>query len=117
MSRQKKIKADFDININGFEYLGRGATALGIFASGWSSNEKILYRCANCGSTMIASHNDYWNCSCSAIHLDYHTGRFGSKYGNKNILVYKKVKNIGNQKNYGLIFYLKSFLRRIFKPY
>ena len=117
MSKSKKIKPDFDLNLNGYEYLGRGSNALGIFIFGWSTNENILYRCAKCGSSMIASHNNYWNCSCGAVHLDYDAGRFGSKYGDKNILVYKKENKIDNQKNDGLNFYLKSFFRKLFRSY
>jgi hypothetical protein len=39
---------------------------------------------------MPASFNDYFNCECGAMHLDIDFGRFGSKYGDNNILVYQK---------------------------
>ncbi len=86
---EKIIEPDFDLEINGLNFLGRSSKATGE-SLGWSRNEKIFYRCAKCGDLMNASNNDYWNCKCGAIHLDIDAGRFGSKFGDDNILVYKK---------------------------
>jgi len=91
----KIIEPNFELKMIGFEFLGRSSKATG-GSLGWSRSENIIYRCAKCGSTMLASYNDYWNCECEAVHLDIHAGRFGSNYGDENILVYKKniLKNI-----------------------
>ncbi len=40
---------------------------------------------------MPASFNDYYNCKCKAMHLDIDAGRFGSNYGDDNILRYEKL--------------------------
>jgi hypothetical protein len=87
----KLIQPKFNLKIDGMKFLGRGSKASGK-QMGWSSNENIIYKCVECGSEMLASHNDYWNCKCGAIHLDFEAGRFGSNYGDENILVYKKNK-------------------------
>jgi len=50
----------------------------------------IYYRCANCGSFMQSSIDDYYTCECGAMHLDIGYARFGSNYGDNNILVYRK---------------------------
>jgi hypothetical protein len=42
---------------------------------------------AECGTTMPASHDDYFSCSCGSMHLDVGYGRFGSRRGDQNILV------------------------------
>lgn len=86
------IEPKFNIEIKGLKFLGRGSKASGTGA-GWSRSKDIIYKCVVCGSEMSASHNDYWNCKCGAIHLDIHAGRFGSKYGDGNILVYAKKQN------------------------
>ncbi|WP_127845479.1 hypothetical protein [Psychroflexus aestuariivivens] len=91
------------------KFLGRGPKASGR-GMGWSRNEDIIYKCVNCGSEMLASHNDYWNCECGAIHLDFDAGRFGSKYGDENILVYKK--NVQTENNLNLGNKRKSFLNK-----
>ena len=39
---------------------------------------------------MSADHDDYFNCECGAMHLDIGYGRFGSRFGDRNILVYRK---------------------------
>ena len=84
----KLIKPDFDIKIKKLLFLGRGPSAIGVFVSGWNRSEKIIYKCVKCGSEMNGSHDDYWNCECGAVNLDYDNGRFGSSYGDQNILVY-----------------------------
>ena len=86
----KLIQPKFNLKIDGMKFLGRGSKASGN-GIGWNRNENIIYKCVECGSEMLASHNDYWNCECGAIHLDFDAGRFGSNYGDENILVYKKI--------------------------
>lgn len=83
------IQPNFPIEIDGYEYLGRGSTAVD-GSPGWSRKKGIAYRCANCGSLMPASFNDYYSCKCKAMFLDIDAGRFGSRYGDQNILVYRK---------------------------
>ena len=106
----KLIQPKFDLNINGMKFLGRGPKASGK-GIGWSRNENIVYKCVDCGSEMLASHNDYWNCECGAIHLDFDAGRFGSNYGDENILVYKK--NEQTEKNLNSENKRKSFLTEL----
>lgn len=105
------VKPKFNIEINGLTFLGRGPKVSGAGA-GWSRNEDIIYKCVVCGSEMPASHNDYWNCKCSAIHLDFDAGRFGSKYGDENILVYTKnnQSSCGKNKNSPI-----EIIKKIFK--
>ncbi|WP_282019232.1 hypothetical protein [Salegentibacter mishustinae] len=85
----KIIQPKFDLEIIGMKFLGRGPKASGN-GPGWSRSENIIYKCVECGSEMVASHNDYWNCECGAMHLDFDAGRFGSNFGDENILVYSK---------------------------
>ncbi|QMV41318.1 hypothetical protein [Cohnella cholangitidis] len=80
----KDIIPNFDIEIIGYQYLRRGCDK-----SGWSTGTDIFYRCANCGGFMRAAKDDF-QCDCKAMTLDYGYGRFGSRYGDNNILVYKK---------------------------
>lgn len=81
------ISPDFNIDVKGYIYLGRGPS---VNYKGWSRRNGVYYRCAKCGFFMEASNKDYLNCKCGAMSLDIDTGRFGSWYGDENILVYKK---------------------------
>jgi hypothetical protein len=38
---------------------------------------------------MCAAHNDYFSSRCGAMRLDFDAGRFGSRHGDENILVYR----------------------------
>ena len=76
---------------NGYTFLGRGPGASGQ-SGGWSRSPDLFLRCASCGDFMQASRNDYFTCSCSAMHLDFHGGRFGSRLGDQNILVYRRLE-------------------------
>jgi len=40
---------------------------------------------------MHADFDDYFNCSCGAMHLDRDAGRFGSTFGDDAILTYRKI--------------------------
>jgi hypothetical protein len=81
----KEIEPHFAYEIEGYKYLGRGCGG-----TGWSRQEGLYYRCAKCGDMMPAPFNDYYNCKCSAMHLDIDAGRFGSQFGDQNILRYEK---------------------------
>ena len=83
----KIIQPKFNSEINGMKFLGRGPKASGT-GLGWSRKENIIYKCVKCATEMKASQNDYWNCECGAMTLDFDAGRFGSNYGDENILVY-----------------------------
>jgi hypothetical protein len=72
--------------ISGYEFVRTGTSA-----SGWSRTKDLLYVCEKCGASMRADHNDYFNCSCGAMHLDIDAGRFGSKFGDDAILTYRRV--------------------------
>ena len=39
---------------------------------------------------MSAAHDDYFACRCGAMRLDIDAGRFGSRQGDENILVYRR---------------------------
>ena len=78
------------VEADGYAFLGRGPGASD--ASGaWSRSPELFFRCASCGDFMQASRNDYYTCSCSAMHLDFHRGRLGSTLGDQNILVYRRL--------------------------
>jgi hypothetical protein len=81
------IKPTLDLEIKRLEFLGRGSQH-----NGRSRNSNLIYKCVKCGGEMQASFSDYWNCTCGAVSLDYDTGRFGSKYGDINVLTYRKTK-------------------------
>lgn len=87
----KIIEPDFNIELKSYRYLGRGPEASDS-SGGWNRSNKIVYRCAKCGNIMPASQNDFYKCDCGAMYLDISSARFGSRYGDENILVYKKIK-------------------------
>jgi len=70
--------------VPGYEFIRRGTTG------GWSRSADLLYLCERCGSAMRADHDDYFNCSCGAMHLDIDAGRFGSQFGDNAILTYRR---------------------------
>ncbi|HSP12948.1 MAG TPA: hypothetical protein VLO29_10525 [Salegentibacter sp.] len=84
----KPIDLKFEIDLPDLKYLGRGPSCTG--SNGWSMNDEFIYRCANCDDTMNASWKNDWTCSCQAMALDSAAARFGSYYGDENILVYKR---------------------------
>lgn len=85
------IEPNFEIEVNGKEYIGRGSQVIEP-SEAWVREKNIFYRCAQCGSFMQASFNDYYSCECNAMSLDVDYGRFGSTLGDQNILVYKIIK-------------------------
>lgn len=74
--------------IPGYEFVRRGTT------TGWSHSGNLLYACEKCGGTMPAHHNDYFTCSCGALHLDIDAGRFDSQFGDNAILTYRKLHSV-----------------------
>ncbi len=78
------------IDSPGFDYLGRGPAAVGT-SPGWVGIPGLHYRCANCGDWMSASRRDSFTCTCNGMHLDVDVGRFGSRLGEGNVLVYREV--------------------------
>src|SRR5687768_13979317 len=84
-----RIEPAFPVEMSGFEFLGRGPKATGA-SGGWPSSPDIYYRCITCGDLMRATHHGYFECSCKAMRLDWDAARFGSSYGDENILVYRK---------------------------
>lgn len=74
--------------VEGHDLLGRGPRAAG--SSGWSRDPQLAYRCARCGSMMPADHASNYACECGAMYLDVDAGRFGSRLGDENVLVYEK---------------------------
>ena len=85
MIEQPEISPTFDTELPGFELAGRGSTS-----AGWSRDPSTSYRCAQCGSVMPASQDDFFECECGAMFLDVDYHRFGSQLGDHNIFVYRK---------------------------
>lgn len=86
----KLIEPTFEIHVAGYQYLGRGPKVFGDPSGRWMGGNGIFYRCANCGSFMSASAMEYSYCQCRAMSLDVDASRFGSRYGDDNILVYRQ---------------------------
>lgn len=86
----KAIDPKFGIDLPELKYLGKGPSCIG--SMGWSTNDKFIYRCANCGDTMNASWENDWTCSCQAMALDSDAARFGPYFGDENILIYRKTR-------------------------
>lgn len=85
----KEHEPAFGYDLEGYQYLGRGYRAVppGV---GWGRSPRVLYRCVQCGDTMPADWDNYFDCTCGAMYLDYDAGRFGSSLGDSNILSYVK---------------------------
>ena len=75
------------IELANHEFVGRGPDC---GSGGWSRSEGLIYRCAMCGTPMPAQHRGDFICECGAMLLDFDAGRFGSRHGDQNILVYKR---------------------------
>lgn len=99
----KPIDLKFAIEMPDLKYLGRGPSCTGI--NGWSTREEFIYRCANCDDTMNAAWKKDWTCSCQAMALDSAAARFGSYYGDENILVYKRLSKTSG--------FLQQFLKTL----
>lgn len=82
------IEPTSGLPVAGYEFLGRGPRAAG--SGGWARSGDLAYRCAKCGTMMRADRDDYFDCECGAMHLDADAGRFGSRLGDQNILVYRR---------------------------
>ena len=81
------IEPEFSYDLNGYGYVGRGP---GPGGAGWTRSPSVAYRCVKCGDVMPADSSDFFACSCGAMRLDIDSGRFGSRLGDENILVYEK---------------------------
>ena len=90
MRKEKIIESNFVIELEGYEFLGRGSKATGP-GNSWKRDESLFFRCAKCGSLMQSTINEYYKCDCEAMSVDVDYHRFGSVYGDENILVYKKM--------------------------
>ena len=80
-----RIEPPFPYELDGYRYIGRGPSE-----SGWDRSPELAYRCVQCGDLMPADYSDYFNCQCGAMNLDVGYSRFGSNFGDHNILVYEK---------------------------
>jgi hypothetical protein len=81
------VKPPQGLTLPGCTYLGRGPASTG--SRGWPQSAEFRYRCAKCGDVMPGNQSDYYDCRCGAMSLDYDAGRFGSRLGDQNILVYR----------------------------
>ena len=82
------IQPAFDLDLHGYSLIGRGPSATGA-QRGWARDANLYFRCVVCGDLMCAAHDDYFHCRCGAMRLDIDAGRFGSRHGDENILVYR----------------------------
>jgi hypothetical protein len=89
MPKYEPVEPAFPVEVPGFDFLGRGPTATGA-SGGWQGASDIYYRCVSCGELMCSTLRGYFSCYCKAMHCDWDAGRFGSSYGDKNVLVYRK---------------------------
>ncbi len=85
------IEPIFDTELEGYRFIGRGPEATGT-KPGWERNDSLHFRCAKCGSIMKSTISNNYSCECGAMFVDADYHRFGSNYGDQNILVYKRVK-------------------------
>ncbi|MDH5447161.1 MAG: hypothetical protein OEY52_16550 [Gammaproteobacteria bacterium] len=91
MNNTNLIEPKFNIELEGYQFLGRGPEATGQ-NSGWERDDSLFFRCAECGSMMQSTTNESYSCDCGAMFVDVDYHRFGSNHGDKNIFVYRKVK-------------------------
>jgi hypothetical protein len=85
-----RIEPTFLYEVPGYQFVNRGCGD-----AGWSTSSQVAYRCAKCGDLMPADHKQCFNCTCDSMYLDYDYGRFGSRLGDDNILVYRKLHSRG----------------------
>ena len=83
------LEPESGIEIKGYNFKGRGPGATGE-NKGWNKRKNLYFRCAKCGSMMHSITNEYFTCECGAMHHDKDAFRFGSTFGDENILVYEK---------------------------
>ena len=76
--------------VEGHDFLGRGPNVAG--STGWSRDAGLSYRCGRCGSLMPADHASNYACACRATYLDADAGRFASRLGDENVLVYRRLE-------------------------
>lgn len=53
-------------------------------------NKELYFYCKECNYLMCADPSEYDVCYCGAMSKDIDYGRFGSKYGDNEIAVYKR---------------------------
>ena len=85
---QQQFEPPDGMQLAGHQFVGRGPDG---GTGGWTRANRLIYRCAKCGTLMPAEHGDDFQCACGAMLLDGDAGRFGSRYGDENILVYRRV--------------------------
>jgi hypothetical protein len=81
------IEPKFPLELPGWDFVGRDWE--GISDEGWPASPSVAYRCAACGVAMRGDQREPFECRCGAMVLDPVAGRFGSKHGDRNILVYR----------------------------
>lgn len=86
-----EIAPSFPIELPGYTFLGRCPEATNSSSGGWKRTERLFFRCVECGTLMPSIMKDYWDCACGAMSLDAAAGRFGSRHGDQNVLVYERL--------------------------
>lgn len=84
-----EAKPNVGLEVPGYSYLGRGPAVTGS-SVGWDRKAGLVFRCARCGTLMPSLQEDFFACACGAMRLEPEAGRFGSRYGDREILVYLK---------------------------
>ena len=83
------VRKTIDYNGEKYEYLGNGCKATGADA-GWKMSVDLYFRCIECSYLMNGDPLKDDSCLCGSLHKDLGYGRFGSKYGDDAIEVYKR---------------------------
>jgi hypothetical protein len=85
-----EIQPAFDIDLPGYRYIGRGPDATG-HGGGWHRSERLFFRCIKCATMMPSVLSENWQCPCGSMDVDADYGRFGSVFGDGNVLVYERI--------------------------
>ncbi|MGI8469569.1 MAG: hypothetical protein ACR2N3_14070 [Pyrinomonadaceae bacterium] len=78
---------------NDFTYLGNGPQATSGF--GWVMSANLYFKCVGCEYMMSGDSRKSDNCFCGAMSKDVDYGRFGSRFGDEKIEVYRISPKIG----------------------
>jgi hypothetical protein len=60
-------------------------------SGGWHADEKLFFRCIQCGTLMRSTMVGNWQCPWKSMGVDVDHGRSGSRFGDRNVLVYERI--------------------------
>ena len=90
LMNEPQVEPPFDIALTGYRFLGRGPEATGS-GGDWHRSERLFFRCIKCGTMMPSMQRTNWQCPCESMFVDVDYGRFGSGFGDMNVLVYEQI--------------------------